>query len=203
MTRAVRCDPSVASSCCRVLSGGIASLNPRLTDQRPLRGHLTAASIGREFTAASDGAIPHGRFRFLIPSRKTRNNCFAQTKDYVLMAIRVAAPSQDGISLTTVAVTLLPHIVRLRPAPHCRTPILSLLAEDRADGPFSQLAARSLFSNYLRPPRRQRSRPGSVQGRDRPRRRHGRRSTRSTSSSRNPHEVPRSSTKPRASPRNW
>ena len=58
------------------------------------------------------------------------------------MSIRVALHHNTIYDYDRLA-TLSPQVVRLRPAPHCRTPIHQLLAEDRACESFHQLAAGS------------------------------------------------------------
>ena len=56
------------------------------------------------------------------------------------MAIRVALHHTTQYRYDR-PVTLSPHVVRLRPAPHCRTPILSYSLQGRAGRALPQLAA--------------------------------------------------------------
>ena len=57
------------------------------------------------------------------------------------MSIRVALNHETHYRYDRL-VTLLPQVVRLRPAPHCRTPILSYSLRGRAAAALPQLAAR-------------------------------------------------------------
>src|SRR5262245_25340888 len=63
------------------------------------------------------------------------------------MAIRVALHHRTVYRYDR-PVTLLPHVVRLRPAPHCRTPILSYSLKVQPDKQFLNWQ-QDPYSNYL------------------------------------------------------
>jgi uncharacterized protein (DUF2126 family)/transglutaminase-like putative cysteine protease len=63
------------------------------------------------------------------------------------MAIRVALSHETSYSYDR-AVTLFPHVVRLRPAPHCRTPIVSYSLRVEPEGHFLNWQ-QDPYSNYL------------------------------------------------------
>src|SRR6516225_9870958 len=63
------------------------------------------------------------------------------------MPIRVALNHKTEYSYDRL-VSLQPHIVRLRPAPHCRTPILSYSLKVQPEGHFLNWQ-QDPYSNYL------------------------------------------------------
>jgi transglutaminase-like putative cysteine protease len=73
------------------------------------------------------------------------------------MAIQVSLHHKTTYSYDQ-SVQLTPHIVRLRPAPHCRTPILAYSLKVRRTGhflnwqqdPFGNYQARLVFPNEVR-----------------------------------------------------
>ena len=73
---------------------------------------------------------------------QAQSSCERDTVARSCMAIHVALSHRTSYRYDRL-VALSPHVVRLRPAPHCRTPILELLAERRAAGSISSTGSRT------------------------------------------------------------
>ena len=81
-----------------------------------------------------------GRLHELLVTTYFQMEPSTSTGAHARMSIRVALEHRTSYRFDR-AVRLSPHVVRLRPAPHCRTPVLVLLADGHAPEPLHQLAA--------------------------------------------------------------